>query len=412
MDRIILHSDMNNFYATVECSRNPSLRGRPVAVAGDPESRHGIVLAKSQEAKKFGVATGEALWQAKKKCPDIVFVPPHYDLYMEYSREAKKLYGEYTDMVESFGLDECWLDVTSSRRLFGDGTAIANDIRDKIKKRLGVTVSIGVSFNKIFAKLGSDMKKPDAVTVILRENFKEKIWHLCASELLYVGPATAKRLAAYDIRTIGDLANVNPIIIHNILGKNGDMLRTFARGEDTSAVSHINSKSNMKSVSCGSTAPRDLVTDEDVKVLLAALSTNVSRRLRASGMCAACVQLQVRDSELNSFVRQKRLAFPLRTGREIFDTAYGLYLKNARGMRLRSMSIGACELCDGVGEQMSFSPEIERVQKREQLESAFDALRNRYGDGVITKGVLMCDAEIADIGLKSSPGILPGMMNR
>lgn len=410
-DRVILHSDMNNFYATVETSLNPALRGKAVAVAGDPDSRHGIILAKNYEAKRFGVQTGEPLWQARRKCPDIIFVAPHYDIYMEYSKEAKKLYSQYTDMVESFGLDECWLDVTSSSRLFGDGETIALDIREKIKKRLGVTVSVGVSFNKIFAKLGSDMKKPDATTLIPRESFREKIWHLPVGDLLYVGPAAVKRLSPYGIDTIGKLANSSDGFIHSLLGKNGAMLLSFARGEDESPVAHIDHSPPMKSVSCGNTAPRDLVTDDDVKILLLALATNVSHRLRCYGMDAACVQLQVRDNELNSFVRQMPLPYPCRTGQEIFSVAYKLYIRCARGLRIRSMSISATSLTCGESEQLSFAPEIAKIQRRERLEETFDSLCHRYGGGIIKRGILMCAPDIAEIGLKSTPGILPGMMN-
>ena len=396
----------------METSLNPSLRGKAVAVAGNPESRHGIILAKNYEAKRFGVQTGEALWQAKQKCPHIVFVAPHYDIYMEYSREAKKLYSQYTDQVESFGLDECWLDVTSSSRLFGDGKTIAADIREKIKKRLGVTVSVGVSYNKIFAKLGSDMKKPDATTVILRENFKEKIWHLPVGDLLYVGPATVKRLHMYGIDTIGKLAGASRVFMRSLMGKNGEMLLSFARGEDESPVMHIDESPDVKSVSCGNTAPRDLVCDDDVKILLLSLATNVSHRLRDYGMDAACVQLQVRDNELNSFVRQIRLDYPCRTGQEIFNAAYKLYLRCARGLRIRSMSISATSLIYSGSEQLSFDPMIEKIQRRERLEEAFDSICDRYGSGAIKRGILMCDPDIAEIGLKSSPGILPGLMHR
>ncbi len=411
MDRVILHSDMNNFYATVETSLNPALQGKAVAVAGDPESRHGIILAKNYEAKRFGVQTGEPLWQAREKCPHIVFVAPHYDIYMEYSREAKKLYAQYTDMVESFGLDECWLDVTSSSRLFGNGETIARDIREKIKKRLGVTVSVGVSFNKIFAKLGSDMKKPDATTLIPRRNFKEIVWPLPVSDLLYVGPSTAKRLSSYGINTVGKLAAANDGFIKTLLGKNGAMLLTFARGEDTSPVAHIDQSPDVKSVSCGNTAPRDLVTDDDVKILLLALATKVSMRLRSYGMDTSCIRLHVRDNELNSFVRQIPLEYPCRTGQEIFSAAYKLYLRCARGLRIRSMSISAAALTYAGEEQLSFAPEIEKIQRRERLEETFDSLCSRFGGDILKRGILMCDPDIAEIGLKSTPGILPGMMN-
>ena len=408
--RTVLHSDLNNFYASVECSLNPSLKGHPVAVCGNPEMRHGIVLAKNYEAKAYGVQTGEALWEAREKCPNIIFVPPHYDVYMEYSKEARSIYAEYTDQVESFGLDECWLDVTGSRLLFGDGKTIADDIREKIKKRLGVSVSVGVSFNKIFAKLASDMRKPDKTTVIGADDFKEKVWPLPVSDLLYIGRATTARLNLYGIKTIGQLAMADDRLIHSLLGKNGIQLLSFARGEDTAPVKNIAAKTLVKSVSCGNTAPRDLVSDEDVKILIIALATNVSRRLRDYGFDCRCVQLQIRESDLTSFERQIRLPYPCRTSEEIYKAAYSLYLKNARGLRIRSVSVHACDLVYNETEQMSFSPDIEKIQRREKLENAFDSLNERYGAGTVCRGILMTDPEIAYIGLKSTPGILPGRM--
>ncbi len=408
--RTVLHSDLNNFYASVECSLNPELKGHPVAVCGNPEMRHGIVLAKNYEAKAFGVQTGEALWEARQKCPDIIFVPPHYDIYMQYSKEARAIYAEYTDEVESFGLDECWLDVTGSQRIFGDGKAIADDIREKIKKRLGVSVSVGVSFNKIFAKLASDMRKPDKTTVINADDFKEKVWPLPVSDLLYVGRATAAKLEMYGVKTIGQLALTDSRLIKSILGKNGLLIQSFARGEDTAPVKNIAAKTLVKSVSCGNTAPRDLVTDEDAKILIIALATKVSERLREYGFDCSCIQLQIRESDLTSFERQMRLPYPCRTSEEIYRAAYTLYLKNARGKRIRSLSVHACDLSYNETEQMSFSPDIEKIQKREKLEDAFDRINSRYGEGTVCRGVLMIDPEIAYIGLKSSPGILPGRM--
>ena len=301
MERIILHSDMNNFYASVECLYNPDLRGKPVAVAGDPEARHGIVLAKNEEAKRFGVQTGDPLWMAKQKCPDIVFTPPHYDRYMQFSAAARKIYGEYTDQVEPYGLDECWLDVTGSMKLFGDGKTIADELRHRIRQELGVTVSVGVSYNKIFAKLGSDMKKPDATTVITSERFKEIVWPLPVSDLLYVGRATHQKLKRYYIKTIGDLAAADRRFLQCLLGQNGLMLWKFANGLDTSPVSNIGAKSLIKSIGNSTTAPRDLVTDEDIKITLYVLCESVSARMREYGFVCDTVQLGVRDNELQSW---------------------------------------------------------------------------------------------------------------
>ncbi|MDD6095651.1 MAG: DNA polymerase IV, partial [Clostridia bacterium] len=326
--RTILHSDLNNFFASVECHLNPSLNGHPVAVAGNPEMRHGIILAKNYEAKKFGVITGEALWEAKLKCPDIIFVPPHYDKYMEYSEAVREIYHSYTDLVEPYGLDECWLDVTGSEKLFGNGKSIADSIRERVRRELGVTVSVGVSYNKIFAKLGSDMKKPDATTVIPQDSFREIVWGLPARDLLYIGRSTGEKLRRYGINTIGDLAKTDTALLSYILGKNGVMLKAFANGEDMSPVSNIAAKSLIKSVSCGSTASRDLVCEDDVKILLMELSSNVSRRLREYGFVCKTVQLHIRNKDLSSFVRQQKLSYPCRTSEAIYTSALELFRKN------------------------------------------------------------------------------------
>lgn len=248
MERVILHSDLNNFYASVECLDNTTLRGKPVAVCGDPELRHGIVLAKSYEAKAFGVATGQAIWEAKQRCPDLMVVPPRYDRYIELSQSVRALYVQYTDQVEPFGLDESWLDVGGSVGLFGDGKHIADEIRLRVRHEIGLTVSVGVSFNKVFAKLGSDLKKPDATTVISRENFRELAWSQPVSDLLYVGPATTKKLGRYGIRTIGDLARTDPAFPHAILGKVGVMLWRFANGLDSSGVATYYAMPPIKSI--------------------------------------------------------------------------------------------------------------------------------------------------------------------
>ena len=224
MSRTILHCDMNNFYASVECMLDMSLRGHPVAVGGDVENRHGIILAKNYETKKYGIQTGEALWQARQKCKDLIIVPPHYEQYLKYSKLARDVYADYTDQIEPYGMDECWLDVTGSVGIMGSGEKIANEIRERMKFELGLSISAGVSYNKIFAKLGSDMKKPDATTLIPKETFREKIWDLPASDMLGVGRATEKVLSSYGIRTIGQLANTPPELLKHRLGKCGVMI--------------------------------------------------------------------------------------------------------------------------------------------------------------------------------------------
>ena len=408
MERIILHSDMNNFYASVECLYHPELRGKPVAVAGDPEARHGIVLAKNYPAKACGVQTGDPLWMARQKCPDIVFTPPHYDRYMQFSTAAREIYSEYTDQVEPYGLDECWLDVTGSIALFGDGRAIADELRRRIRQELGVTASVGVSYNKIFAKLGSDMKKPDATTVITSERFKEIVWPLPVSDLLYVGRATHAKLKRYCIKTIGDLAAADQRFLQRLLGQNGMMLWCFANGLDTSPVSNIGAKSLIHSIGNSTTAPRDLVTDEDIKITLYVLCESVSARMREYDFVCDTVQLGVRDNELQSYERQGKLPYPNRTAKALFEKAFELYKRNhLSGKPVRSLSVRACRLSVGANEQLSLMPDVAAIQKQEELESAVDALRNRFGHFSVQRGLLLTDLQLSSLNPKDDHVIHP-----
>ncbi len=413
MERTILHSDLNNFFASVECCLDPSLKGHPVAVAGDPEKRHGIVLAKNYEAKNFGVQTGEPLWQAKQKCPGLICVPPHYGEYEKFSAAAKAIYANYTDLVEPYGMDECWLDVSGSRRLFGDGKSIADEIRSRIKKELGVTVSVGVSFNKVFAKLGSDMKKPDATTVIDSLNFKKQVWDLPVRDLLYVGRKSGEKLENLGITTIGRLARMPMETMRYFMGKNGEMLWNFANGLDMSPVAHINEEPLLKSVSCGNTAPRDLVTEEDIRCALLPLCTKVSSRLREYGFFCRTVRLYVRDFELSSYERQKKLSAPLRTSTEIFKVAHELFLKNHRsGKPVRSLSVQASDLVYTEEIQLSLDPEIMKMQRREFLEAACDKLDLKYGKGTVFRGIYLAYPEISGLHIHSGcENIMPGRMS-
>jgi len=397
----------------VECHLDPTLKGHPVAVAGDPEKRHGIILAKNYEAKSFGVQTGEPLWQAKQKCPSLICVPPHYGEYEKFSAAARKIYADYTDLVESYGMDECWLDVTGSRRLFGDGRTIADEIRERIKKELGVTVSVGVSFNKVFAKLGSDMKKPDATTVIDKDNFRNQIWDLPVRDLLYVGRKSGEKLENLGITTIGKLARTPIEALRYFMGKNGEMLWTFANGLDMSPVANINAKTLVKSVSCGNTSHRDLVCDDDIRCALLPLCTKVSSRLREYGFFCRTVRLYVRDFELSSYERQKKLRVPCRTSTEIFRAAHELFLKNHRsGKPVRSLSVQASDLIYTEEIQLSLDPEIMKLQRREFLEAACDRLEGRYGKGTVFRGVYLADPEIAGLHIHSGcENIMPGRMN-
>ena len=279
-NRVILHCDMNGFFASVELLDYPELRDKPMAVCGDPESRHGIILAKNEIAKRYGIVTAETLWQARKKCPDLQTVPPHHKKYQHYSRLINEIYLQYTDMVEPFSVDESWLDVTASQKLFGNGKQIADKIRHQVKKELGLTLSAGVSFNKIFAKMGSDYKKPDATTVITQENYKNILWPLDIRDLFFVGKATADKLQGIGIHTIGQLAESDRHTVTALLGKQGNIIHDYANGLDQTPVSRFDEREDVKSIGNGSTFRRNLEGIQDIRTAVIALSDTVAVRLR------------------------------------------------------------------------------------------------------------------------------------
>ena len=398
MDRTILHCDMNNFYASVECMLNPKLKGHPVAVCGATEERHGIVLAKNYEAKAYGVSTGEAVWQAQEKCRDLIIVPPHYEEYIKYSRLARDIYSRYTDLIQPFGMDECWLDVTGSTRLFGSGYDIAEEIRQTIKFELGLTISTGVSFNKIFAKLGSDMKKPDAITCIPKDSFKEIIWHLPASDLLGVGRATKKKLDYYGIFTIGELANTSAEFLRKVFGKNGVLLWHYANGSEQSAVTPSDFEPPIKSVGHGITTIRDLERNEDVWPVILELSQDIGKKLRKYEKRAAGVAIDVRDTELYHKQWQCQLPQPTYSSLYLARKAYQLFKQSYMWERdIRSITVRAINLVsEELPQQMGLFAEVQSIDKMERLELVVDNIRERFGKNAIRSAVL-CQ----DIGMKA-----------
>ena len=384
-DRVILHCDCNGFYASVECTLRPELWKVPMAVCGDPESRHGIILAKNQPAKEKGVLTAETIWQARGKCPELVLVAPHHEKYEEYSRLINDIYQQYTDQVEPFGIDESWLDVTGSRRLFGDGPAIAGILRRRVREETGLTISVGVSWNKIFAKLGSDYKKPDATTVISRENYRELVWPMDAGALLYVGRSAQAALGEMGIRTIGQLAAADPERLTRRLGKLGREIWTYARGEEDSPVRSAYEEREVKSVGNGSTFPRDLRGMEEIAAGIAPLAESVARRLRKHGLWCRTVQVQIKDPSFRVISRQKPLDRPTHLASELREAALELIRESWNpSAPIRMLTVTGANLVDeeGLGEQLSLfaDPEAERRrQKQERLERAMDGIRGRYG---------------------------------
>lgn len=400
--RVILHSDINACYAAIEHLHRPELNGKPLAVGGDPEARHGIVLTADYIAKKYGVKTGMALWQAKQVCPELNIVSPRMDLYLRFSRMAHEIYGEYTDLQEPYGVDESWLDVTASSSLKGDGYKIAKEISNRMKSELGITVSIGVSFNKIFAKLGSDYKKPDAITTMYEDEFKSKAWALPVSDLLYVGRSTNQKLARFGIKTIGDLARTDEHLLISQLGKMGGILWAFANGYDDSPVKMEHTQAPIKSIGNSTTTPRDLETDEDVKIVLYILAESVAARLRDNGFNCRVVEISVRDNELYSFTRQHKMDHATNITGEIATEAYRIFKENYDWRKpIRSVGVRGADLVnDNYWEQIDLFSSVEQREKQMKLDDAVDTIRRRFGFYSVQRGLMYRDKILSSVNAK------------
>ena len=396
MDRVILHCDCNSYFASVECIDRPELREVPMAVCGDPESRHGIILAKNEKAKKFGVQTAETIWQAKRKCPDLVLVPPSRDKYGYYCEKINAL---YTDQVERFSIDESWLDVTGSAKLFGDGKAIADELRRRVREEFELTISAGVSFNKVFAKLGSDYKKPDATTCVTRENYKERLFPLPVKDMLFVGPTAAQTLNRAMIFTIGDLANAPVDRLTTLLGRSGETLHAYANGLDTSPVRRIGENDPARSISNSITFRRDLLGEEDIRTGLLMLAESVGYRMRRERVRARTVQVQIKDTNLRVISRQETLKAPTGLTKDIYRTALALVLKAWRlDQPIRLLSLGVVNFEDeNAPVQLSLFDGADGGKARsEKLQSAIDGIRERFGKDAISAARLL-DKEEDDI---------------
>ena len=399
MERVILHSDLNNFYASVEGLDNEEYRVNPMAVSGNPEMRHGIILAKNNMAKALGVKTGDTIWQAEMKCRNIMLCRPHFEKYSHYSKVVREIYYTFTDKIETFGLDECWLDVTGSQKLFGDGESIANLIREKVKRETGLTVSIGVSYTKVFAKLGSDMKKPDAVTIITKENFKEKVWTVPVEEMLNIGKKTKLRLRNLNVFTIGDLANTQEKLLLSHFGIIGSRMKKDAMGIEEGEVLVFDKHTPIKSVGNGITTRRDMKTNDDVRSVIFYLAEIVASRLRQYGFCGTGVSIAIRDTALSTISRQQVLNYPTNSEKVIATEAYECFLKNYNLnhlLPLRSITVQTYNLVsDGFSFQQSlFDTAIDNF-KEEKLGKSLDVIRDKFGFESVTKASFISNDLIA-----------------
>ncbi len=392
-DRVILHCDCNSFFASVETVLHPEYRDVPMAVCGSQEDRHGIVLAKNELAKKYGIKTAETVVSAKRKCPGLVIAPPHHSEYVKYSRLVNAIYARYTDTIEPFGIDESWLDVTASQKLFGTGFEIAEKIRDDVKGELGITVSVGVSFNKVFAKLGSDYKKPDATTVIDRSNYKQIAFPLPVGDLLFVGKKTEEGLMRMGVRTIGELAECSEDILKMRFGKAGEQLYKYANGLDDSPVE--TRREDAKSVGSGFTFRHNLTSRDEWRIGIEYLADDVATRLRRMNMKCSTVQLSIKDEYLNTVQRQRPQSPASDLAREIADTAYKILLSEWSVYKpIRMLTVTATNLLrdDMVAEQIDLFAEAKdniKRQKSKKREETIDKIRQKYGDSSILNGAII-----------------------
>ena len=403
-ERVILHSDLNNFFASVEIANNPALAGKPLIVCGDPKERHGIVLAKNEEAKKLGIKTAETVYSAMKKCPDLQMVEGHHLEYKKYSQKVVEIYARYTDQIEECSIDECSLDMTESVMLFGSGYEIAEKIRRAVKEELGLTVSIGVSFNKVFAKLASELKKPDAVTEITRENYKDKVWPLPVTDLLFVGKSTADVLHKIGVHTIGDLANTDEGLLTRFLGKRGRQVRVYARGEDEEPVKAVKEREDLKSIGNSSTLPKDITDRGEVKRWFYVLSESVAARLRDADVGKAnTVHIVVRNEKLQDTTCQTKVVPTMLCG-DIANAAYELFCKHfPLGTRVRMLGVTVSGF-DYHVEQMRLDSYMgganSNYEKKDRAESAIAKLREKYGYASVQRGVILEDEKLAGLDIR------------
>lgn len=401
-DRVILYSDLNNFFASVETLLHPEYRGKPLIVCGDPKERRGVVFAKNEEAKKYGIRTAETVASALKKCPQVLRAETHFGEYKKYSRKVREIYGRFTDLVEACSIDECALDMTASVAVFGSGEEIAEKIRRAVKEELGLTVSVGVSFNKVFAKIASDMKKPDAVTVVSRENYKQKLWSLPVGAMLFVGKATEETLVRKGIRTIGDLAAADPEMLARLFGKRGRLLGAYARGEDDEPVRGEDERENLKSVGNSMTLPADVTDRAEIKRLLYVLAESVAARLRDADVGKAdTVHVVVRNERMEVITFQKKVP-PTALCGEIAEAAFDLFCRHCPpGTRAHMLGITVSGF-DYHVEQLALGEETggRNYEKKERAEKAVAKLREKYGYATVQRGLMLEDERLAALDLR------------
>lgn len=388
---------MNSFFCSVELLEHPELAGKPVAVAGCADDRHGIILAKNQLAKSFGVVTPETIISAKRKCPELVLLQPHHKKYEHYCHVINDIYLRYTDMVEPFSIDESWLDVTGSLKLFKKtAKELADEIRETVFKETGLSLSAGVSFNKVFAKMGSDYKKPYATTEITRDNFRELLWPLPAGDLFFVGKSSASKLSQMGIHTIGDIANADIRLLESVFGKHGAQMQADALGLDESEVSRWGEYSESKSVGHGVTFKRNISGEDEIRTAVKAISTRVAERLRKYSYKCQGVKVEIKDPNFITISRQRQLIEPSDLASDIAECAMDLIKENwIINNPIRLITITGINILEAAAEystQISIfdsKDKQEQTEKERALEQTLDKIKEKHGRDAISTASLI-----------------------
>ncbi len=393
MAKVYFHVDVNSAFLSWSALKHlqdgdvQDLRTIPAVVGGDEAKRHGVVLAKSGPAKKYGIQTGESLFAARAKCPGLTIVPPDFDFYVQNSKALIKILGDYTPDVEQYSIDEAFLDMTGTEALFGPPLTVAHTIRRRVKRELGFTVNVGIAPNRLLAKMASDFEKPDRVHTLYKYEIETKMWPLPVGDLFGVGPSAAKKLNSFGICTIGDFARLDRETATRMFGSRGETLWNYANGRETDPVTKQGSRDNSYGNSV--TMPQDLPRPEDADATMLALCDSVGRRLRADGKTARVVTVQLVDNAFRRTSHQTTLPNPTNSTDRLYHVAAELMRQMWPARPVRLVGVSAEKTGEDNFEQMDFFTDAARTDKQEKLDRAADALRRKFGGAAVTRATLL-----------------------
>lgn len=393
MAKIYFHVDVNSAFLSWSALKHlqdgdvQDLRTIPAVVGGDEAKRHGVVLAKSGPAKKYGIQTGESLFAARAKCPGLTIVPPDFDFYVQNSKALMKILGDYTPDVEQYSIDEAFLDMTGTEALFGPPLTVAHTIRCRVKRELGFTVNVGIAPNRLLAKMASDFEKPDRVHTLYKYEIETKMWPLPVGDLFGVGPSAAKKLNSFGICTIGDFARLDRETATRMFGSRGETLWNYANGREIDTVTKQGSRDNSYGNSV--TMPQDLPRPEDADATMLALCDSVGRRLRADGKTARVVTVQLVDNAFRRTSHQTTLPNPTNSTDRLYRVAAELMRQMWPARPVRLVGVSAEKTGEDNFEQMDFFTDAARTDKQEKLDRAADALRRKFGGAAVTRATLL-----------------------